>query len=91
MTIGLLARYAGLESMTREGVAIEFRASVAEARERLSELIKDAPAPEEIADLAVNQVFRKYDEFLPSDVLQSSFIDNVMNYTNAVRMLTRLV
>jgi ATP-dependent Lhr-like helicase len=90
MTMGLLARYAGLESTNREGVAIEFRASVADTRLKLAELLKHAPGAEEIADLAVDQVFRKYDDYLPRDILRGSFIDNVMNYDRAIRELNRL-
>ena len=90
MTMGLLARYAGMENTNREGVAIEFRASVADTRLKLTELLKHAPVADEIADLAVNQVFRKYDDYLPSDILRSSFIDNVMNYDRAIRELNRL-
>jgi ATP-dependent Lhr-like helicase len=90
MTIGLLAKFAGIESANREGVGIEFRGSVVETKARLSELLKHPPAPEDVAPLAVDHVVRKYDEFLPSDVLRSSFIDNVMNYKNALRALKRL-
>ena len=87
MTMGLLARYAGLENTNREGVAIEFRASVADTRLKLAELLKHAPGADEIADLAVNQIFRKYDDYLPCDILRGSFIDNVMNYDCAIREL----
>lgn len=90
ITMGLLARYAGLENTNREGVAIEFRASVSDTRLKLAELLKHAPGAEEIADLEVDQVFRKYDDYLPSDILRSSFIDNVMNYDRAIRELSRL-
>jgi len=90
LTICLLSKYTGLESINREGIAIEFRSSVAESKARLSEIIKRRPSPEEIADLAVHQVFRKYDEFLPRDILRSSFIDNVMNYEHAMCEMDRL-
>jgi ATP-dependent Lhr-like helicase len=88
MTIGLLTRHAGLEGMNREGVALEFKGSVAEIRTRVSDVLKDAPSAEDVADIAVEQVFRKYDDYLPEEILRSSFIDNVMNYEPALRRLT---
>jgi len=91
MTMTLLSKYAGIESGARDDVAIEFRASVSDTRTRLLELLKYLPTPEDVADLAVEQVFRKYDEYLPSDVLESSFIANIMNYPYATQELRRLV
>lgn len=64
-----------------------FRASVSDARASLTQRLKHLPPPEEIADLASDQIFRKYDEYLPSEVLQRSFIDNVLNYANAIRRI----
>ncbi len=90
LTMILLAKYAGLECASRDDVAIEFRVSVSDARASLSQLLKHLPPPEEIADLASDQISRKYDEYLPSEVLQSSFVDNVMNYTHAVQAFALL-
>jgi hypothetical protein len=87
----LLSKYAGIESGVRDDVAIEFRASVSDTRTRLLELLKYLPTPEDVADLAIEQVFRKYDEYLPSDVLECSFITNIMNYPHATQELRRLV
>ncbi len=87
----LLAKYAGLECASRDDVAIEFRVGVSDARASLSQLLKHLPPPEEIADLASDQISRKYDEYLPSDVLQRSFIDNTTNYATAIRIFQSVV
>ena len=91
MTMTLLSKYAGIESGVRDDVAIEFRACVAEARSALTSLAEHTPTPEVIADLALDQVFRKYDDLLPADVLAGSFINNVMNYETAIREISRLI
>lgn len=83
-TMMLMAKYAGLECSCRDDFAIEFRASISDARANLAQLLKHLPPPEVVAALAGDQIFRKYDEYLPSDILQSSFIDNVLNYKNAI-------
>lgn len=87
MTICLLAKHVGLEGVNRDGIAIEFRGSVADTRSKLSELLRISPDPEEIADHAVVQVFRKYDDYLPTDILRNSFLKNVMDYKRALRSL----
>jgi len=89
-TMVLLAKYAGLECESRNDVAIEFRVSVSDARASLSQLLEHLPLPEEIADLASDQIFRKYDEYLPSDVLQRSFLHNILRYQNAVLVFGQL-
>ena len=91
LTIGLFAKDAGIEWTNRDGVAIQFKGSIAEVRTRILALLKDAPSPEVIADLAVNQLFRKYDNYLPEEILRSSFIDNVMNYAFALQVLKQVL
>lgn len=90
LTIGLFAKHAGIEWTNRDGVAIQFKGGIAEVRSRMLALLKVTPSPEVIADLAVNQLFRKYDNYLPEEILRSSFIDNVMNYDFATQILNKI-
>lgn len=87
ITIGLFARYIGLECTNREGIAIEFRSSFSDVRAKLKSLVKYGPTPQEIAEHASNHTFRKYDELLPNDIVENSFISNVMNFRRAIEIL----
>jgi ATP-dependent Lhr-like helicase len=87
ITIGLLARSIGLACTNRDGIAIEFKNGFADVRARLRDLVKYEPTPHNIAEHASNHAFRKYDEFLPNDIVENSFISNVMNFRRAIEIL----
>ncbi len=91
MTMVLLAKYAGLECAKPRRCRDRVQGCVSDARASLSQMLKHLPPPEEIADLASDQILESMIEYLPSEVLQRSFIDNTTNYATAIRIFQSVV
>ncbi len=88
-TIELIARSVGIAAIDRN-VAIEFQGPSIEIRRKLLLAIENNLSSNDLADQEPNQQLRKYDGFLPEDVLRDSFVRNALNLESGKSLLLSL-
>ncbi len=85
-TIVLLSRLAGVESIDRQ-VAVEFSAPERVARHKLVAVLRKGVTGDALADQEECQARRKYDGYLPKELLRRSFIADGLNVARCMSIL----
>ena len=85
-TMILLSKIAGIDAIDRE-VAVEFAAPARVVRHKLLGILHQGVAIESMADKESVQTRRKYDEYLPKELLRKSFIADALNVDGCLTLV----
>ncbi|WP_428304403.1 DEAD/DEAH box helicase [Lacipirellula sp.] len=87
-TIVLFARAAGIEAVDRR-IAIEFPAPERIVRHKLLALLHSGLSSEELADKEAFHARRKYDCYVPSNILRECFAADALDIDNCIAVVDR--
>jgi predicted DNA-binding transcriptional regulator len=84
--MALFSRLSGIEAVDRD-IALEFSASVRIVRHKLLSVLRMDVTDERLADQEKWQARRKYDGFLPKELLRKGFIGDALSVTKCKSIL----
>lgn len=85
-TMVLLAKLAGIDADDRQ-IAVEFAAPERVARHKLQALLRAGVACDSLVENAASPSRRKYDDYLPKDLLYKSFIADALDVDGCLLLL----
>lgn len=85
-TIVLLSRLAGIEAIDRH-IAVEFSAPERVVRHKLLALLRAGISTEALADQDACHARRKYDCYVPNDLLRESFAADALNVEKCISIV----